>query len=219
MTHRVVIAALALLAAPVLAEAQAAERGEFAITRGSDTVALERFTREDVELKGSLLRSAGTSARERVRYRAVLVDDQSAPLIDVSAWRADDPEESPARQSARVIFKDDSVAIDDAGRQSGVFTRVFPTERAAVPYLNLSTAFLEQATRRAAQTKQDSLAVPFFNLGGGQTVTGTVRRLAGDSAAVRIGNVEFRLMVDESGRILGGAVPSQGLVITRAAAR
>jgi hypothetical protein len=218
MTQRLVMAAVALLA-PVLLEAQAPERGEFAVTRGTDTVALERFTREDVELKGSLLRSAGTSARERVRYRAVLVDDQSAPLIDVSAWRADDPEESPARQSARVIFKDDSVAIDDAGRQSGVFTRVFPTERGAVPYLNLSTAFLEQATRRAAQAKQDSLAVPFFNLGGGQTVTGTVRRLAGDSASVRIGNVEFRLRVDGSGRILGGAVPAQGLVITRAAGR
>jgi hypothetical protein len=219
MTHRVVIAAVALLATPAPVEAQAPERGEFAITRGTDTVALEQFTREDVELKGSLVRSAGTSARERVRYRAVLVDDQSAPLIDVSAWRADDPEESPARQSARVIFKDDSVAIDDAGRQSGVFTRVFPTERAAVPYLNLSTAFLEQATRRAAQTSVDTLAVPFFNLGGGQTVTGTVRRLAADSAAVQIGNVEFRLRVDGSGRILGGSVPSQGLVITRATGR
>jgi len=217
MTQAVVVAALALLMAPAQALAQAPEQGEFAITRGADTVALERFTREDVELKGSLVRSAGSAARERVRYRAVLVDDQSAPLIDVSAWRADDPEGSPARQSARVIFKDDSVAIDDAGRQSGVFTRVFPTERAAIPYLNLSTAFLEQATRRAAQTDRDSLAVPFFNLGGGQTVTGTVRRLVGDSAAVRIGNIEFRVRVDAAGRILGGTVPSQGLVITRAA--
>ncbi len=215
MTRSVVMVVGALLVLPGPALGQ--EQGGFAITRGPDTVALERFTREDVEIKGSLTRVAGAAARERVRYRAVLVDDQSTPLIDLSAWRADDPEESPARQTARVIFKDDSVAIDDAGRQHGVYTRVFPTERAAVAYLNLSTVFLEQATRRSAQTGRDSLVVPFFNLGGGQTVTGTVRRFDRDSVAVRIGTVEYRVRVDAVGRILGGTVPSQGLVITRAA--
>lgn len=186
MTRSFVIVAGALVVLPALAHGQ--EQGGFAVTRGQDTVALERFTREDVEIKGSLIRTAGASARERVRYRAVLVDDQSTPLIDISVWRADDPEESPARQSARVIFKDDSVAIDDAGRQHGVYTRVFPS-------------------------------VPFFNLGGGHTVTGTVLRLGGDSAAVHIGTVEFRVWVDTACRILGGTVPSQSLVITRATGR
>jgi hypothetical protein len=215
MRQAVVVGILALFARPAVVRSQAPETGEFAVTRGADTVALERFTREDVELRGSLVRGAGASARERVRYRAVLVDDESAPLVDLSAWRADDPDASPARQSARIIFKDDSVAVDDAGRERGVFTRVFPTQRSAVPYLNLSTAFLEQATRRAARVARDSLPVPFFNLGGGQTVSGTVRRLPPDSAMILIGTVEFRVRVDATGRILGGCVPSQDLVITR----
>jgi hypothetical protein len=197
---------------------RAQEQGGFVITRGMDTVAVEQFSREDVELKGRLVRVAGKEARERVRYRATLVDDQSAPLVDLSAWRADDPEDMPARQTARVIFRDDSVAVDDASRWSGALTRVLPTIRTAVPYLQLSTAFLEQATRRAAAARGDSLAVPFFNLGGGQTVTGTVRHLSGDSASVRIGSLEFRLRVDTAGRVLGGSVPSQGLVITRSPA-
>jgi len=122
---------------------------------------------------------------------------------------------SLARQTSRVIFKEDSVAIDVVTRSSGMRTMIFPTAVAAAPYLNLSMAFLEQATRRAAAAQGDSLGVDFFNLGGGQTAPGTVRRVAPDSAVVRIGIVEFRLRVDAKGRILGGALPAQDLIITR----
>jgi hypothetical protein len=195
--------------------ADAQEAGGFAIVRGPDTVAVEQWSREDVELKGSLRRGLGTAAGDRLHYRATLVEDQSAPLVEFSVWRTEDAEDQPARQSARVIFKDDSVAVDDLRRGGSLMTRLLSTVRGAIPYLNLSIAFLEQATRRAAQSAGDSLAVPFFNLGGGQTLTGTVRHLEADSASVRIGSVEFRLRVDPAGRILGGAVPAQGLVITR----
>lgn len=193
----------------------AQEAGGFAVVRGPDTVAVEQWSRADVELKGSLLRGLVATARERLHYRATLVDDQSAPLVELSVWRGEDPEGAAARQTARVIFKDDSVAVDDLNRGGSLMTRVLPTARAAIPYLNLSIAFLEQATRRAAHPATDSLAVPFFNLGGGQTVTGTVRHLGADSSVVRIGSVEFRLRVDSDGRILGGAVPEQGLLIAR----
>jgi hypothetical protein len=145
--------------------------------------------------------------------------DASAPLIEVSVWRTDDPEGSPARQTTRIIFKDDSVAVDEVSGWTGVRTLILPTSRAAIVYLNLSIALLEQATRRAEAARADSLAVPFFNLGGGQTVTGMVSRQGADSALVRIGTVVFRLAVDGEGRILGGAVPSQGLRITREAGR
>ncbi|HWA57617.1 MAG TPA: hypothetical protein VG692_10205 [Gemmatimonadales bacterium] len=214
--------AVLCLAAPLLlvpAHLSAQEAGAFAITRGGDTLALEQFTRDSAGLEASLTRVSGAAARERVRYKAVLLPDMSAPLIEVSVWRADDPEDTPARQSARVIFKDDSVAVDEANRWTGVRTVVLPTQRSAIAYLNLSVALMEQATRRAEMSPGDSVAVPFFNLGGGQTVTGVVRRLAGDSALVRIGTVEFRLHVDPAGRILGGSVPSQGLQITRGAGR
>ena len=191
------------------------EAGGFTTVRGPDTVAVEQWSREDVELKGSLVRGLGAADRERLHYRATLVDDQSAPLVDLSVWRAADPEAQPARETARGIFRAASVAVDDLRRSGSLVTRVLPTMRAAIPYLNLSVAFLELATRRAAQTAGDSLAVPFFNLSGGQTVTGTVRHLGADSSVVRIGTVEFRLQVDSAGRILGGVVPGQGLVITR----
>ncbi len=209
--------ALACLFVPMSLAAQ--EEGGFAVLHGRDTVAVESYTRQDVELKGSLIRGMAADARERVRYRATLADDGSAPLVDLSAWRAGDAEDARARQTARVIFKDDSVAVDEATPTQGVMTRVLPTQRAAIPYLNLSTAWLEQATRRLSGARADSLAVPFFNLDGGQTITGTVRQLAGDSASVRLGTIEYRLQVDAQGRILGGSVPSQGLLILRNPAR
>jgi hypothetical protein len=197
----------------------AQEAGAFATTRGTDTVALEQFNRVPGELSASLTRMAGAAARERVHYKAILLPDASAPLIEVSVWRAEDPEGMPARQTTRVIFKDDSVAVDEASRWSGAKTLIFPTTRSAIVYLNLSVALMEQATRRAEASLADSMAVPFFNLGGGQTVTGMVSRVGADSAAVRIGTVEFRFKVDRDGRILGGVVPSQGLRITRTAGR
>jgi hypothetical protein len=184
-----------------------------------DTIAVEQFTRQDVELKGHLVRGTGPGTGDRIEYRATTVDDGSAPLVELTAWRSEDPQTAPARETARAIFKDDSVAVDDVSPASGVMTRLFATQRGAIPYLNLSTAWMEQATRRLAAAHVDSLPVPFFNLGGGQTITGLLRRVAPDSTLVRLGTVEFRFRVDSLGRILGGAVPAQGLLITRDLAR
>ncbi len=195
--------------------AQAAESGAFTVLRRGDTVAVERFALEPYSLAGSLTRSAARQARERVNYKVTLLEDGSAPLLELFAWRADDPEQAPARQTSRVIFRDDSVAVDEVDRATGLRTMIFPTVAGAVPYLNLSMAFLERATRRLAAAHRDTLPVPFFNLGGGQTVTGTVRRWGADSALVGIGAVEFRLRVDPDGRILGGALPAQELLISR----
>jgi hypothetical protein len=217
MIRLVVLIGLVLCSVAGYSAAQEAEG--FTTVRGPDTVAVEQWSREDVQLKGSLVRGLAAAGRERLHYQATLVDDQSAPLVEVSVWRAEDPEAQPARESARIIFRDDSVAVDDLRHSGSLVERVLPTAPAAIPYLNLSVAFLELATRRAAQTAGDSLAVPFFNLGGGQTVTGAVRHLGADSSVVQIGTVEYRFQVDSTGRILGGVVPGQGLVISRSEVR
>jgi hypothetical protein len=94
-------------------------------------------------------------------------------------------------------------------------TRVFGTERGAVPYLNLSFALLEQAVRRSRATAPVSNQVPFFNLGGGQTVDARVSKLGTDSLSMAIGSVEFHLRVDDTGRVLGGTIPAQQLVAER----
>jgi len=213
---RPVAALLAVLSlTPGRLASQAQEAAAFTVLRQGDTVAVERYALEPYHLAGSLTRSAAREARERVRYRVTLLEDGSMPLLDLSAWRAEDPEQTPARQTTRVIFRDDSVAVDEVDRLTGLRTLIFPTTAGAVPYLNLSMAFLEQATRRWAAMGQNRVELPFFNLGGGQTVLGIVQGSGPDSALVRIGAVEFRFRVDPEGRILGGALPAQQLTISR----
>lgn len=211
------IAAAAGLAAAVpfgaaLGAQSAADSGGFAVLRDNDTVAVERYLRLGDELEGRMILPLGRG--ERLWYRAVLLPDASAPMIEVSFWSGTDSARTSPRERARLIFRDDSVAIDQV-RSTGLETRILPTAPGALPYLNLSFALLEQATRRARSAAGDSVLVPFFNLGGGQTLLGAVQPVGPDSAIVRIGTVEFRLAVDPLGRILGGAIPSQHVRVLR----
>ena len=93
-------------------------------------------------------------------------------------------------------------------------TRLFGTQRGALPYLNLSFALLEQAIRRA-RVAPDHSQVPFFNLGGGQTVSARLSPLGSDSLLLQIGSVRYHLLVDASGRLMGGRIPAQNVEVRR----
>ena len=193
-------------------QAQApADSGQFIIRRASDTVATERFSRTPVRLAGTL--AIHNSKHSSQDYSAIIAPDATLPLIEVTVKEGVDAGEAKPRvvQRARVIFKDDSVAVDEVG-SAGLITRVFGTERGAVPYLNLSFALLEQATRLAARGRTD---IAFFNLGGGQTKSAKLSRLGTDSLSLDIGEVEFHLRVDQDGRVLGARIPSQNVLVER----
>ena len=204
---------LASVAAPLAAQS---DSGIFVIRHGGDTVATERFTRTANKLTGTLaLRNAKQTSQA---YEAVVAPDASVPLIEVIVREGPDTGKAKPKvvQRARVIFKEDSAAVDDVNDR-GLQTRVFGTGRGAVPYLNLSFALLEQGVRRSRAAKTSPGQVPLFNLGGGQTVEAKVSPLGADSLALDIGNVEFHLKVDSTGRVLGGSIPSQQVVADRLA--
>jgi hypothetical protein len=120
-----------------LAQTTQIDSAFFAVLKGTDTIAVETFAREGHELRGQLVKVA--AGRERTIYRAALMDDASTPLIDFSVWKGEDPPNSPARQLGRVIFKEDSAAVDEADSR-GLRTIMFHTQRGAIVYLNLSFA-------------------------------------------------------------------------------
>jgi hypothetical protein len=201
-------------AAGLAAQTAAADSGTFVIRRAGDTVATEQFTRTATTLQGTLaVRNArGTSQA----YEAVVAPDASVALIEVTVRESQDSGRVKGKvvQRARVIFKEDSAAVDDISG-NGLQTRVFGTGRGAVPYLNLSFGLLEQAVRRSRAGASGQGQVPLFNLGGGQTLDAKVSPLGTDSLAVAIGKVEFHLRVDSAGRVLGGRIPSQNVVAER----
>jgi hypothetical protein len=214
-----VVAVLMLVPAALAAQA-AADSGTFVIRHSGDTVATERFSRTPTSLQGTL--ALRNSKRTSQRYNAVVGPDATLPLIEITVREdADstlrrDPRMAKTRivQRARVIFKNDSAAVDDV-TGNGLTTRIFGTERGALPYLNLSFALLEQAIRRAQKQTKQPREVAFFNLGGGQTLSAKVSPLGGDSLSLDIGKVEYRLRVDQHGRLLGGSIPAQDLVVER----
>jgi hypothetical protein len=203
-----------ILGLPGALAAQAAtDSGSFVVRHGRDTVAIERFTRTATKLEGTLsLRNKKATSE---RYSAVVAPDATLPLIEVTVREGTDSGIPKVRivQRARVIFKEDSAAVDEVG-EAGLVTRVFGTERGAVPYLNLSFVLLEQAVLRARAANGGS-GVPFFNLGGGQTVAATISPLGGDSLRLDIGDTRIHLRFDGQGRLLGARIPLQNVVVER----
>ena len=208
-------AVLALsLTVPVSVSAQTmADSGIFVVRHAGDTVATERFSRTPTHLEGTLALHNTKSTSER--WSAVVAPDATLPLIEVTVREGAGSEAGKVKvlQRARVIFKEDSAAVDEVGG-AGLMTRIFGTERGAMPYLNLSFALLEQAVRRSrASSATDRIA--FFNLGGGQTKSARVSPLGTDSLSLDLGDVEFHLRVDAAGRVLGGRIPRQDVVVER----
>ena len=208
-----VLPALLLGRSAVLTAQMAPDSGAFVIRHGKDTVATEHFTRTATRLEGTL--QLHNQSRTSERYSAVVAPDATLCLIEVTVREGSDSGSVRAkvRQRARVIFKEDSAAVDEVG-DAGLVTRVFGTELGAMPYLNLSFVLLEQAVRRAQMANGGS-QVPFFNLGGGQTLVAKLGPLPGDSLRMDIGDTRLHLRLDKQGRLLGGRIPVQNLVVDR----
>lgn len=207
-------ATFVLLAAPAAAQSAAGAfvTGTFVVLRGTDTVAVETFRRGPQTLTGQLLLRVGAPVTES--YQAVIDSVGTMPFVEVAVYRNQDTVRTSPSVRTRVIFRDDSVAVD-ALTTTGLKTQLFRTERGALPYLNLSFALLEQAVRRAAVIGGAEVTVPFFNLNGaGQTAMGTVARGPGGTA-LRLGSVAIELELAADGGITRARIPEQGLVVER----
>jgi hypothetical protein len=211
--------AVAVLSMPAVLAAQdqqpaipsGPDSATFVVTHGADTVVTERFYRRKLEVDGVLDRWA---VKRKETYQALLTEDGGVPMVQFAVWLTDDPNTRTPRQRVRVIFRDDSVAVDEVN-SAEMMTRTFGSQKGAVPYLNLSFVLLEQATRRLAASKSDSVSIPFFNLNGGQVAVGTMKRTTPDSASLMLGTVAFQIHLDKEGRLLGAAIPAQGLKAER----
>lgn len=206
------VAILFSAVAPTGLPGQAADM--LVLTRGSDTIAVERLRRTATALQGELV---DRLQRIRWSYAATLSPPPESVLkLENAVRRADQDPTGPALQEATLVFVGDSVLIDIRGA-GGAREQRLATKRGALPFINPSFAQMELLVRRLQRTGRDSLTVPLFLVSGGQTFDAVIRRLPHDSVAISAG-AEARLAVDTAGRILGGAVPSQQLTLTRSRA-
>ena len=199
--------------APVAA-APTTERGVFTVLRGTDTLGTERFTRTATQLDADF----ATRAQGRFAYTATLLPDATVSRVEVRAYRAGSAADAQPSQRSVAVFQGDSVAIEDVREGGQPQSSRLATQRQAIPYVNPSMSLMEQILRRAraAGSGSGSVQVPtFVASGGGQTVSATVTFLGADSAVVVLGPAEMRVRTDAVGRLLGAAVPAQGLVVER----
>lgn len=212
--RRIALAGFFLLIPVATLPAQdVADSGTFVVRHNGTTVATEEFSRSETGLAGTLF--LNNSRNTFQRYTLVVAPDATVPMVEVTVREDADSGRVKARliQRSRVIFREDSAAVDAVIGQR-IETLVLGTRPGAVPYLNLSFAMLEQAVRRS-RAPGGAGEVPFFNLGGGQTVSGTISPLGADSLNLAIGDIEFHLRVDPDGRVLGGRIPTQDVVAER----
>ncbi len=196
--------------APAATVAAAPQTGTFYQMRGADTVSRERFTRTATRLEADMRMSGD----RRVSYTSELAPDASVTRIELRAYSPG--ADTAAAQRAVVTLRGDSATSQVTATGGTPTTERFATTRGAVAYVNPSPSSLEQIIRRARAMGGDSAQVQILGIPGRQTRPMNVRFVGADSALISLGQVVIRVQVDRAGSFLGGSVPSQGLVITRA---
>lgn len=193
------------------APAPTVETGTFTLRSGPTPLASERFQRSPGALEVELTTPIGV----RVSYAARLRDDASVSFIDVREYPPGAAAGEPPMQQSTGTFVGDSVLLSlNRGGETQVARRA--TTRGVVPYINPSPSLMEQVIRRARALRGPRVSVPvWLPTGGGQNATATVDFTTADSARLELGGVQLLLRVDAEGRVLGGAIPAQGLTLDR----
>jgi dienelactone hydrolase len=202
----------AALMLPAAARAQAGDTGAFVLRRGADTVAVESFRRTAAGVDGVIALKGGP----RVVYTLGTGPGAAVTAMELRAWAPGAPDSAPPLQHVAVAYAGDSALVTlEAGGQRRV--QVVKGARGAVPLVNPSAVAIEQLLMRArAAGGRDSASAGMFSIGTVQIARARVA-WRGDSAIMAMGPVQVHVRTDAAGRLLGGAIPAQSLVIERVA--
>jgi pimeloyl-ACP methyl ester carboxylesterase len=205
---------LAVLAAVGSVHAQQpsapAARVEFIVTAAGDTIATESYTRDTASVDAEIV--VGPQ-KMRVAYTMSLGLGATVSRIATEARSSDAPPTAAPLQRARFDFAHDSVlaTIGDAAEPS----QRFAAPEGTLPFINLSSAIIEQIFLRAKVLGGDSAEIPVFALAGGRLLQAKVQWTDASSATLELGGATILASVSPAGDFLGGTVPTQGVRFTR----
>jgi uncharacterized protein len=193
------------MAAPV-----AATQSAFVITRGVDTLVVERVTRG----RSSITADLNAKAASRIVFTAEVAAGPFVPLLSFKAWGPGAPADAPPIQSGTQTMTADSafIVVQGAAGERKV-TRAI-TNR-PLPLMNNEFTMFELAIERARTQGGSKATVPMFALSAGVQLDVTFEFVGADSCIVRIAGQETRFSIDAHGLIAGGVVPAQNVIISR----
>lgn len=199
-----------LVPRPVLA---VPETGAFVVRMGTDTLAVERYTRTPNRLEGELVvRSPQTATR---RYTADLRPDGSVERLSVNLHSIGMTPTPPPYRFA-IDFGSDSATVQYIRGPQGdsIQTWRVATPAAAIPTLRFSYALHEQALMHARAVGSTTGEIALLPVGARETSPITIRSQG--AASVLLGMFEGPALarVDTRGRLLGFDASKSTLKVT-----
>jgi Protein of unknown function (DUF2911) len=192
--------------------APASDNGAFIVRLGSDTVAVERFTRTANTITADqVVRAPATTIRH---WTLTLGADGRAQSFAYDAHRANGTV-PPTR--VEMTFGADSVVVHLIAPRD---TTLRVAAKDAFPLLGMSYAVLEPMMMRARASGQAAFTASMLGAGASAPLQVPVNFVGTDSATFALGSPDaYRARVDARGRILGvdGAATTQKFVVTRVA--
>lgn len=199
------VAAMMVPGAAFAQQSAATHEGYYLIAN-TDTIFAEQATRTPTSLTGEFVdRMRGS----RVQYDAVIGDRGVITRLDTRVFAS--ASDTVGRRASFQLAGD--TVIVDAGHGT---VRV-PAVSGALLVLNPSAVFIEQIALRlrALSDKEPQPTALLFLTSAGRTVPAMAKFPAPDSVTVSYAGVSMNLRLSLDGRLLGGAVPAQQVMIVR----
>jgi len=194
-----------------VASQAAPTQSAFVLTRGSDTVVVERLVYGSSGISGDLT----MKGIARMTFTAEVAAGPSVPMLSFKAWGSGASIDTPPLQSGTQRLTADSalIVVNVGGVEHKIGKGI---SRNPLPIISNDFAMIELAIQRSrASASGGKATVPMFALTGGVQLDCTIEFIGTDTAVFRIAGQENRFGIDAAGRITGGAMPAQGLVISR----
>jgi len=186
----------------LLASCAAPEESVYVETLGTDTLAVEAFTRTANRIEGTVVtRSPVTRVST---YTAELSPEGAIDRLEVRvSTPAENPDGPAAGHLVTTFVGDSAVTVRESdGRTDTVRVQVPGGTIPAVAKDPLPIAFTEYAIRRALVSGRDSLAISVLPAGSRRVASNAVVRRAADVVSLDYHGDPMYARVDEEGRVL-----------------
>ena len=175
------------------------------VTHAADTVLVERFTRTTDSVSGSV----AFKAQPRIDYAVALGAGDAVRSLLMTIVKVGAKPDDPPIQRILTTMQGDSATISMGPNSTRIGTKA-----GAVPAFGNCWAIFELFTRRARATG-GSGDYSYLTMSGATTIPLTVRPVGADSMVMTVAGQEMRYAVDAVGRITGGRIDAQNVIVTR----
>jgi len=196
---RIALLPLLLASLPAMLSAQGrTERGAFITSLGTDTLAVEQFTRTPARLETDL--AVRVPRTRRIHFVATLNPDQTVARLEIAVQPTVPAPDAPAFSGQMVFGKDSAITTVHAGDSTQTLRTA--TAAGAMPISSASYALYEQIFLHLKKSGRDSVAFQIVPIGGNQAYPTYAVRRGPDAMDFSYFGSPAHAKVDKDGNLL-----------------